>query len=105
MVVRRPAVGRTLAAGRPPAPAIRAWEQPVSSSTDILEKPDVREGDTGNANEVFHYVRKNKIAESAVMGTLVEALCGEVFPVTKSPKPGSPVCPACKEVYEQLKRD
>ncbi len=74
------------------------------SQSDILERPDVREGDTGNANEVFHYVRKNKIAESAVMGTLVEALCGEVFPVTKSPKPGSPVCPACKEVYEQLKK-
>ena len=71
---------------------------------DILERPDVRDADTGNANEVFHYVRKNKIAESAVMGTMVEALCGEVFPVTKSPKPGSPVCPACKEVYEQLKK-
>jgi hypothetical protein len=68
------------------------------SQSDILERPDVREGDTGNANEVFHYVKKNKIAESAVMGTLVEALCGEVFPVTKAPKPGSPVCPACKEV-------
>jgi DUF3039 family protein len=85
--IRRPSLGETV------------------SSTDILEKPDVREGDTGSANEVFHYVRKNKIAESAVMGTMVEALCGEVFPVTKSPKPGSPVCPACKEVYEQLKRD
>src|SRR3712207_7994489 len=45
--------------------------------------------------------RKNKIAESAVMGTLVEALCGEVFPVTKTAKPGSPVCPACKEIYDQ----
>ena len=77
---------------------------PVSSS-DILERPDVRDADTGNANEVFHYVRKNKIAESAVMGTMVEALCGEVFPVTKSPKPGSPVCPACKEIYEQLKKE
>jgi hypothetical protein len=75
------------------------------SSSDILERPDVRDADTGNANEVFHYVRKNRIAESAVMGTMVEALCGEVFPVTKSPKPGSPVCPACKEVYEQMKRD
>ena len=75
------------------------------SSSDILERPDVRDADTGNANEVFHYVKKNKIAESAVMGTMVEALCGEVFPVTKSPKPGSPVCPACKEIYEQLKRN
>ena len=72
------------------------------SQPDIIERPDVREGDTGNANEVFHYVKKNKIAESAVMGTLVEALCGEVFPVTKAPKPGSPVCPACKDIFDQL---
>lgn len=73
-------------------------------STEILERPDVRESDTGNTPEVFHYVKKNAIAESAVMGTMVEALCGEVFPVTKSPKPGSPVCPACAEVYAQLKK-
>ena len=61
----------------------------MTSSTDILERPDVRDSDTGKSNEVFHYVKKNKIAESAVMGTMVEALCGEVFPVTKSPKPGA----------------
>ena len=74
------------------------------SQSDILERPDVREGDTGNANEVFHYVKKNKIAESAVMGTHVVALCGEVFPVTKSAKPGSPVCPDCKKIYEGLRK-
>jgi hypothetical protein len=91
------------AEGRP-SPADEQGEETVSSS-DILERPDVRDSDTGNANEVFHYVRKNKIAESAVMGTMVEALCGEVFPVTKSPKPGSPVCPACREIYDQLKKD
>jgi Protein of unknown function (DUF3039) len=68
--------------------------------TQVLEEPRTRDADTGN--EVFHYVRKDKIAESAVMGTMVEALCGEVFPVTKVPKPGSPVCPACKEIYESL---
>jgi hypothetical protein len=85
------------------APSSLSREYIVSGS-DILERPDVRDADTGNANEVFHYVRKNKIAESAVMGTMVEALCGEVFPVTKSPKPGSPVCPACKEIYQQLKK-
>jgi len=26
-----------------------------------------------------------------------------VFPVTKSAKPGSPVCPDCKRIYESLK--
>jgi hypothetical protein len=37
-----------------------------------------------------------------VMGTMVQALCGEVIPVTKTPKPGSPVCPQCKEIYENV---
>jgi hypothetical protein len=73
------------------------------SSSDILEKPDVRDADTDQPPEMFHYVKKNKIAESAVMGTMVQALCGEVFPVTRAPKPGSPVCPACKEIYESLR--
>lgn len=75
------------------------------TSSDILERPDVRESDTGNAKEVFHYVRKNKIAESAVMGTMVQALCGAVFPVTKAPKSDSPVCPACKDIYDNVLPD
>jgi Protein of unknown function (DUF3039) len=25
--------------------------------------------------------------------------------VTRVPKPGSPVCPECKRIYEMLKRD
>jgi len=70
------------------------------SSTQILESPKTSDADTGS--EMFHYVRKAKITESAVMGTLVEALCGEVFPVTKVPKPGSPVCPRCKEIYDNV---
>lgn len=69
-------------------------------STQTLESPKTADAETGN--EVFHYVKKAKIAESAVMGSMVQALCGEVFPVTKTPKPGSPVCPACKEIYESL---
>ncbi len=71
------------------------------SDTQVRESPTTSETDTGP--DMFHYVRKNKIAESAVMGNLVEALCGEVFPVTKTPKPGSPVCPACKEIYDSLR--
>ncbi|MFI5956909.1 DUF3039 domain-containing protein [Cryptosporangium sp. NPDC051539] len=73
-------------------------------ATETLERPETRERETDNGPEVFHYVKKNKIAESAVMGNMVQALCGEVFPVTKSPKPNSPVCPACKEIYESLPR-
>lgn len=64
---------------------------------DPLEQPADRDG------EVFHYVRKDAIVESAVTGTLVTALCGVVFPVTKTPKPGAPVCVACKEMLDMLR--
>ena len=74
-----------------------------SPSPQVLESPGTSDTDTGN--ELFHYVRKSKIAESAVMGTLVEALCGEVFPVTKAAKPGSPVCPRCKEIYDHVLKE
>ena len=76
--------------------------------TDTLERTDseedVDDGTGGDAPKFFHYVKKDKIAESAVMGTHVVALCGEVFPVTRAAKPGSPVCPDCKRIYETLKK-
>jgi len=68
------------------------------SDTQVLESPST--SDTDNDDDMFHYVPKAKIAESAVMGTMVQAICGEVFPVTKTPKPGSPVCPRCQEIYD-----
>jgi hypothetical protein len=70
----------------------------MTTATEIQERPDVKEATTGP--EMFHYVDKTKSLESAVFGTYVEALCGFKFPVTKVAKPGSPVCPACKEIYE-----
>lgn len=79
-------------------------------STETLEKldteelPDLEDADSSKNGDVFHYVKKNKIAESAVMGNMVIALCGEVFPVTKTPKPGSPVCKDCKEIFKNLPR-
>lgn len=69
---------------------------------DVETRPEGTDATSDDAPKMFHYVRKNKIAESAVMGTYVVALCGEVFPVTKSAKPGSPVCPECKEIYENM---
>lgn len=74
----------------------------TSPGSDLLERPDVSTDETDQGDEVFHYVKKEKITESAVMGTMVQALCGEIFPVTRAPKPGSPVCDRCKEVYESL---
>ena len=76
--------------------------------TQTIERTDtderVDDGTDSDTPKFLHYVKKNRIAESAVMGTHVVALCGEVFPVTRSPKPGSPVCPDCKKIYEMLKQ-
>ena len=78
----------------------------MQTQTIERTKPDERvdDGTDSDIPKYFHYVKKDKIAESAVMGTHVVALCGEVFPVTRSPKPGSPVCPDCKRIYEKLKK-
>jgi hypothetical protein len=76
--------------------------------TQTIERADADErtddGTGSDTPKFFHYVKKDKIAESAVMGNYVVALCGEVFPVTKAAKPGSPVCPDCKQIFERLKK-
>ncbi|MFV0494407.1 DUF3039 domain-containing protein [Mycobacterium sp.] len=76
--------------------------------TQTLERPDIDEraddGTGDDAPKFFHYVKKDKIAESAVVGSHVVALCGEVFPVTRAAKPGSPVCPECKQIYDRMKK-
>ena len=73
----------------------------TQTQTLIDTRPETSHG--GGSSEVFHYVDKSKIVESAVTGTMVTALCGKVFSVTKAPKPGSAVCPECTEFLEMLK--
>ena len=70
---------------------------------DVETRPEGTDTTGNDEPKMFHYVTKNKIAESAVLGNMVVALCGETFPVTRSPKPGSPVCPDCKKIYESLR--
>lgn len=78
----------------------------MSLPTQTLPETDTRPEGTdrtgGDDPKVFHYVRKEKIAESAVLGSHVVALCGEVFPVTRSPKPGAPVCGECQRIYQAM---
>ncbi len=72
----------------------------MTTSTEVLERG--QDTTTDDSPKVFHYVRKAKIAESAVLGSYVVALCGETFPVTKTAKPGSPVCPDCKKIFDSM---
>lgn len=68
--------------------------------TDTLIEPKVIE--PGDHERFSHYVKKDKIVESAVMGTPVVALCGKVWVPSRDPQK-FPVCPACKEIYESLR--
>jgi hypothetical protein len=66
--------------------------------------PDTdRELDDGGDHDRFaHYVRKDRIVPSAVEGSAVVALCGKKWVPTRDPE-RYPVCPTCKEIFEQLK--
>ncbi|MGP4022172.1 DUF3039 domain-containing protein [Actinomadura sp. 3N407] len=69
------------------------------TQTDV--RPDLSHGD-GDHERFAHYVKKQKITESAVTGTPVIALCGKVWVPNRDPKK-YPVCPECKEIYESMK--
>ncbi|ANA86406.1 hypothetical protein BH762_gp113 [Gordonia phage OneUp] len=71
-------------------------------STDVLERPDVRDSDTDEPEKVVHYIKRNEILESVVDGKFVRTLCGEILQVTKTAKDGSPVCERCKEIHAGL---
>jgi hypothetical protein len=65
---------------------------------ELLRDEKVDDGD----HDLFaHYVRKEKIVESAVTGKPVIALCGKVWVPGRDPQKFQ-VCPTCKEIYEKL---
>jgi hypothetical protein len=78
-------------------------ESDVPGGTDVLVDERTRpvSTDAGDHERFAHYVRKDKIVESAVEGTPVVALCGKVWVPSRDPG-RFPVCPECKEIYESL---
>ena len=71
--------------------------------TDLLTLPELREDDGGH-DRYSHYVKKEKIVESAVTGKAVRALCGKKWIPSRDPEK-YPVCPVCKEIYDGLPRN
>jgi hypothetical protein len=72
----------------------------LSGGTATLERTENAD-DTGDHDRFAHYVRKEKIVESAVMGSAVRALCGKVWVPGRDPSK-YPVCPDCLKVYQGL---
>lgn len=64
-------------------------------------KEQIDQVEAGDHERYSHFVKKNKIVESAVMGNAVIALCGKVWVPSRDPQK-FPVCPMCQEIYEKL---
>jgi hypothetical protein len=82
---------------------------PDGGSTSVLDRELEKlledEGiEPGDHERFSHYVRKEKILESAMTGKPVKALCGKKWTPGRDPEK-FPVCPSCKEIYEKLKKD
>jgi hypothetical protein len=72
----------------------------LGGSTTLHEK-QVQNLEPGDHERFAHFVKKEKIVESAVLGTPVVALCGKVWTPSRDPQK-FPVCPECKEIYESM---
>jgi hypothetical protein len=68
----------------------------------LLVEEQTQNLEPGDHERFSHYVRKEKIVESAVMGTPVIALCGKVWVPGRDPQK-FPVCPICQEIYDGLR--
>src|SRR6187401_2438059 len=85
-----------------PAPLSSPSESPHGGTTGVLERELVEQPvEPGDHERFAHYVRKEKILESALSGAPVIALCGKVWVPGRDPK-RFPVCPTCREIYGQI---
>lgn len=76
---------------------------PSSGGAAVLDRQEqLQDAEPGDHERFSHYVRKEKIMESAVTGDPVVALCGKVWTPGRDPE-RFPVCPECKEIYDGLK--
>ncbi len=66
---------------------------------ELIRDEQIEEGDH---DRFAHYVKKDKILESAITGKPVRALCGKKWTPGRDPDK-FPVCPTCKEIYASLK--
>ena len=62
---------------------------------------DEQHFEPGDHERFSHYVKKEKILESALTGKPVRALCGKKWTPGRDPEK-FPICPTCKEIYESM---
>lgn len=67
----------------------------------LIDERTEEQTEAGDHERFAHYVKKDKIVESAVLGGAVVALCGKVWIPNRDPGK-FPVCPECKEIFEGM---
>ena len=72
--------------------------------SDLLVQEEELTNQNGDHERFAHYVRKEKIVESAVTGKALRALCGKKWVPSRDPEK-FPICPTCKSIYEGLKKE
>jgi hypothetical protein len=79
----------------------------TGGGTDVLDREleellRSEQVDDGDHDRFSHYVKKEKILQSALTGKAVRALCGKKWTPGRDPEK-FPICPTCKDIYEGLK--
>ena len=74
----------------------------------VIDETDTRtiteeQLEAGDHERFAHYVKKEKIVESAVSGKPVTALCGKRWIPSRDPN-RFPICPTCKEIHAGLRK-
>ena len=79
------------------SPGVQTIEDTRTSQVDTPVEP-------GDHERFSHYVEKDKLTEAMVLGTPVVALCGKTWVPSRDPEK-YPVCPECKDAWENLQDD
>lgn len=86
-----------------PHPPLPPALSPLGSPTATLDRTELpQDAEPGDHERFSHYVRKEKIMESALTGEAVKALCGKMWIPNRDPQ-RFPICPTCKEIYQGLR--
>jgi hypothetical protein len=72
---------------------------PLTREDTLTEERTEYKVQEGDHERFSHYADRDKIMEAMVTGTPIKALCGKVWVPSRDPN-RFPVCPTCKEIYE-----
>ncbi len=90
------------------APVIDSPDTDIDTDTSVddafkeLTGFEEQHDDGSDKDRFSHYAKKDDIVRAATEGLAITALCGKKWRPQRNPEK-YPVCPMCKDAYEQLK--